>query len=85
MHSRRWNARLFAIEEAKKMLSAHESATIFASDDDLGMRDKNGKDIYVEITVKRADYEAHRRKSRRVGGIYFTAIAAGTRHPRRYR
>ena len=49
---------LFAIEEAKKMLSAHESATIFASDDDLGMRDKNGKDIYVEITVKRADYEA---------------------------
>lgn len=47
----------FAAEEAKMALSAKDEATIYASDDDLRIADDNGEDIYIEIPVKRADYE----------------------------
>lgn len=56
---RRLNRQIrFAAEEAKISLSSQENASIFASEDDLRIRDSKGEDVYIEIPVSRAEYEA---------------------------
>lgn len=46
-----------AAEKAKIELSRRENETIFASDDEIRVRDENGKDIFLEVELKQQDLE----------------------------
>jgi molecular chaperone DnaK len=46
-----------AAEKAKIDLSTRETATLFVSDEDARVSDQDGQDIYIEIEMKRADFE----------------------------
>ncbi len=46
-----------ASEKAKIELSTSESEMIFASDEEIRVKDEAGKDIYLEIELKRSDLE----------------------------
>ena len=43
----------FAIEKAKIQLSASETASIFASEDEVRVKDLNGEEIYISIDLSR--------------------------------
>ena len=46
-----------AAEKAKIDLSSHDSQTIFASDEEIRVQDEKGKDIYLEVELKRKNLE----------------------------
>lgn len=46
-----------AAEKAKIEISSHESETIFASDEEIRVQDESGKDIYLEVELKRKNLE----------------------------
>jgi molecular chaperone DnaK len=48
---------LWAIEKAKIELSAKEEATIILSEDEMRCRDLSGNDVYLEIPLKREQFD----------------------------
>jgi molecular chaperone DnaK len=48
---------LMAAEAAKIDLSTADTSSIFMSDEDIRLQDENGKDIYLDITVTRKQFE----------------------------
>jgi molecular chaperone DnaK len=45
------------VERAKIELSTRETASIFVGDDELRVRDRSGRDIYLDVELTRADLE----------------------------
>jgi molecular chaperone DnaK len=46
-----------AVERAKIQLSSSETASVFASEDEIRMKDVDGEDIYISVDLARADLE----------------------------
>ncbi len=47
-----------AAEKAKIDLSSSNNASIFAADDEVRLSDLSGQDIFIDVRITRADYEA---------------------------
>lgn len=48
----------FAIERAKIQLSASDSASIFASEDEMRIQDESGEEVYISVDITRGELEA---------------------------